>query len=138
MVIYGLDCQVQRRRRLEQAGAEVVVVRAHGGRPDLAAVLADLAARGVQSTLVEGGSEVNWSFLQAGLADRLAWFIAPCLLGGGGVPVLAGPGVAEPAGAFQVADLTVSRCGPDLLIQGRPLGVRSRGGRRTRVHRHRQ
>ena len=138
VVIYGLDCQSRRRRKLEEAGADVVVVRSRRGRPDLRAVLADLGGRGVRSLLVEGGGQVSWSFLETGLADRIAWFIAPCLLGGGGVPVVAGPGVADPARGFRVADLTVTRHGPDLLVEGRLAGPRGRGRRRTGVHRYRQ
>ena len=42
-----------------------------------------LAARGVQSVLVEGGAAIAGAFIKAGLVDRVALFVAPKLLGGG-------------------------------------------------------
>ena len=46
------------------------------GRPDIAAVLAALGARGVTRLLVEGGGAVHATFLDRGLADRLEVFTA--------------------------------------------------------------
>lgn len=48
-----------------------------------AAVLAELARRGVRRVLVEGGGVTVGRFLQAGLVDRLHLTIAPVLIGGG-------------------------------------------------------
>lgn len=101
------------RRALIRAGAEVLALPAgRARRPPLARVLASLAARGVQSLLVEGGSAVATAFLRAGLVDRVALFWAPLLLGRG-VPMLAGPGLPR---ALALAGAQVERVGPDLLI----------------------
>lgn len=70
------------RRRLEGAGVEVMHVRAGKGRVALDAALEALAARGLRSVMVEGGSEVLGSFLAARLVDQVALFRAPMLLGG--------------------------------------------------------
>jgi diaminohydroxyphosphoribosylaminopyrimidine deaminase/5-amino-6-(5-phosphoribosylamino)uracil reductase len=121
VVIYGLQRHAARRRVLERAGAEVVAVPGSGGRPEPAAVLADLGGRGVVSLLLEGGGEVGWSFLVGGHVDRIAWFVAPSVLGGGGVPVLGGPGIDEPGRAIRIADLGVEPVGRDLLLTGRPV-----------------
>lgn len=48
-------------------------------------VLGALFERGVQHVLVEGGPTIVAAFLDAGLVDRVMWFIAPVLLGGGPV-----------------------------------------------------
>ena len=56
-------------------------------------VLSALSERGVQHVLVEGGPTVVAAFLDAGLADRVLWFIAPVLLGSG--PVSLPPLAAE-------------------------------------------
>jgi diaminohydroxyphosphoribosylaminopyrimidine deaminase/5-amino-6-(5-phosphoribosylamino)uracil reductase len=73
-----------RRRRLEAAGMEVVDVAGETGRVSLPAALEALGARGVTSVMVEGGGEVLGSFLAARLADQVALFRAPLLLGGRG------------------------------------------------------
>ena len=38
--------------------------------------------------LVEGGGQVHGAFLAAGLADEVVLFVAPKLIGAGGVPLL--------------------------------------------------
>jgi len=49
----------------------------------LPALLADLATRGVERLLVEGGTAMHTAFLSAGLADELCLAVAPILVGGG-------------------------------------------------------
>ncbi|HTA20622.1 MAG TPA: bifunctional diaminohydroxyphosphoribosylaminopyrimidine deaminase/5-amino-6-(5-phosphoribosylamino)uracil reductase RibD, partial [Polyangia bacterium] len=80
-------------RALRAAGAEVVELAAARGRLPIAAVLRALAARDIQSVLVEGGAAVHGAFIEAGLVDDVALFVAPRLLGGG-VPLAAGLGRA--------------------------------------------
>jgi 5-amino-6-(5-phosphoribosylamino)uracil reductase len=60
----------------------------------LAAVLADLAGRGVRRLMVEGGAQVHAQFLAAGMADELHLVIAPRFVGDPAAPRfgLAGPG----------------------------------------------
>jgi diaminohydroxyphosphoribosylaminopyrimidine deaminase / 5-amino-6-(5-phosphoribosylamino)uracil reductase len=81
-----------RRRALLDRGVEVVEVEVKGGRVKVAAALAALAARGIKSVMVEGGSEVLGAFLAARLLDEVALFRAPLLLGGrGSLPAFGGP-----------------------------------------------
>jgi diaminohydroxyphosphoribosylaminopyrimidine deaminase/5-amino-6-(5-phosphoribosylamino)uracil reductase len=120
VVIYAVPGSGEERRVLEQAGAEVVEVPGTRGWPDVRRVLADLAGRGLNSVLVEGGGEVAWSFLRCRLVDRLIWFLSPLILGGGGVPVVGGPGVPAPAAGIRLEDVRIRRIGPDLEVMARP------------------
>ncbi|HVR00768.1 MAG TPA: bifunctional diaminohydroxyphosphoribosylaminopyrimidine deaminase/5-amino-6-(5-phosphoribosylamino)uracil reductase RibD [Polyangia bacterium] len=106
-----------RARALRAAGAEVVELAASRGRVPLAAALRALAARDIQSVLVEGGAAVHGAFISAGLVDALALFVAPRLLGGG-VPIAAGAGRGLGA-ALELSDLEFRRLGPDLLVNAR-------------------
>jgi diaminohydroxyphosphoribosylaminopyrimidine deaminase/5-amino-6-(5-phosphoribosylamino)uracil reductase len=80
-----------RLRPVVERGVEhVEVPRARGGIRDprggglsLRRVLRELVRRGLQSVLVEGGSEVLTSFMNANLVDRLTVVVAPRLLGAG-------------------------------------------------------
>jgi diaminohydroxyphosphoribosylaminopyrimidine deaminase/5-amino-6-(5-phosphoribosylamino)uracil reductase len=100
--------------------AEIVRVPQREGWLDLAAVLADLARVGVQSVLVEGGAATHAAFLEAGLADRLALFVAPRLLGArGGVPLLDRPVAALPGSGWQVEEPCQLALGGDLALLGR-------------------
>lgn len=118
-----------RTRRLGP-GVELLRCRARGGRVDLHDLLRKLAARGVVRLLVEGGAEVHRSFLSEGLADRLAVFLAPKIVGGDGLRWPAGPGAARMAEALGLEDVAVERLGRDILVTGRPRYAFPPGRRR--------
>lgn len=74
---------------LKASGVEIVVVdRDARGRPDIAAVLVDLASRGTTRLLVEGGAGVHATFLDRGFADRLEFFRGPLAIGAAGQPAI--------------------------------------------------
>ena len=102
---------------LQAAGAEVLRLAASDGRVDVHALLAALHAREVRGVLVEGGAEVHGSFLEAGLVDRVAVFVAPRLLGGRTAPSLIGGRGSELKSAPRLEGLSVRTVGEDLLIE---------------------
>jgi diaminohydroxyphosphoribosylaminopyrimidine deaminase/5-amino-6-(5-phosphoribosylamino)uracil reductase len=114
IVFTARGAPARRARALRAAGAEVIEVPAPRGRLALAAVLEALAARDVQSVLVEGGAAIHGAFIAAGLVDGVALFVAPRLLGGG-VPVAAGAGRGLTA-ALDLGAFETRRLGPDLLL----------------------
>lgn len=102
---------------LEAAGATVISCKSAHGRVDLADLAGRLFALDVIAMLVEGGAELNAGFLDAGLVDRVAIFLAPKLLGGAGaLTPVGGPGrgLAE---ALRLARPTVRSLGDDWLIE---------------------
>lgn len=75
-------------------GVEVIEVpHDDGGRPEVMEALTTLGERGVTRVLVEGGGQVTAALLRVGAVDRIAWFRAPGIIGGDGVPVAEGFGV---------------------------------------------
>jgi diaminohydroxyphosphoribosylaminopyrimidine deaminase/5-amino-6-(5-phosphoribosylamino)uracil reductase len=102
---------------LEACGVTIMrLPKDAAGRPAIAAVVADLAARGITRLLVEGGAAVHASFLNAGLADRLEVVSAPMILGGAGlssVEALAALALGE---APQFVMTGRRRLGQDLLV----------------------
>ena len=77
---------------------EVVTVEAAAhGRPDPRAMLMEFGNRGLTRVLVEGGARLAGALAREGLIDRIAWFRAPILLGGDGVPAFDPLGIADPA-----------------------------------------
>jgi diaminohydroxyphosphoribosylaminopyrimidine deaminase/5-amino-6-(5-phosphoribosylamino)uracil reductase len=110
------------RRRVAELSkhVQVLVAPARSGRPDLRWLLHQLGAEGVTNLLVEGGGEVNASFLLDGLAQRAAFFYAPKILGGHDARhAVAGMGAQSLAEAIQLTDLQWRRLGPDLLLTAR-------------------
>ena len=81
VTVYTSSHDKQKCMALEQAGARVVVLPDANEQVDAAAVLRDLACQGCNEVLVEAGSKLNGSLLQAGLVDELVLYLAPQLLG---------------------------------------------------------
>jgi len=81
VMVYTASQDAGKRASLEQAGATVIVLPDASGRVDLKAMLRDLAVRGVNEVLAEGGAKLNGALLQAGMVDELVLYLAPQLLG---------------------------------------------------------
>jgi diaminohydroxyphosphoribosylaminopyrimidine deaminase/5-amino-6-(5-phosphoribosylamino)uracil reductase len=82
--------------RLQQAGVEVVRVAAdEAGHVEAGLALAELGNRGITRVMVEGGAILNGALLRARLADRIACFRAPSLIGGDGKPAFGDLGVEK-------------------------------------------
>jgi diaminohydroxyphosphoribosylaminopyrimidine deaminase/5-amino-6-(5-phosphoribosylamino)uracil reductase len=81
VVIYTAAQDMPKILALEAAGARVVLLPGVDGQVDVQAVLRDLADQGCNEVLVEAGSKLNGSLLQAGLVDELLLYVAPQLLG---------------------------------------------------------
>jgi diaminohydroxyphosphoribosylaminopyrimidine deaminase/5-amino-6-(5-phosphoribosylamino)uracil reductase len=79
-----------------------------------------LGAENVTGLLVEGGGEVNASFLLGGLAQRVAFFYAPKILGGrDSRKAVAGEGAKSLGGAVQLREVEWRKLGEDLLLTAR-------------------
>lgn len=120
-------CGVDAPRR--PVAADVVAVPRGPGGLDLHAVLSDLARRGVESVLVEGGSRVHRSFLDLGVVDRLDLFIAPKVLVGGPGWVGGEPYALAVAPAFRV--VRTEPVGADLHVVLEPAEESLAGGRKA-------
>jgi diaminohydroxyphosphoribosylaminopyrimidine deaminase/5-amino-6-(5-phosphoribosylamino)uracil reductase len=84
---------------------------------DLEALLADLYSRGIQSLIVEGGSQVLTEFIRRGLWQKMVVFIAPMLVGGSDAPsIFGGVGVMKLADAYTFRFEGLDRAGNDVML----------------------
>ena len=96
------------------------------GGIDVRWLMRKLGAEEVTSLLVEGGGEVNASFLFSGLAHRVAFFYAPGVIGGWAArKSVAGAGIASIEEAVRLGEVEWKRIGPDLLLLAHVGAVRS-------------
>jgi diaminohydroxyphosphoribosylaminopyrimidine deaminase/5-amino-6-(5-phosphoribosylamino)uracil reductase len=102
---------------LLSAGVDVLAVNEKDGRCDLTEVLVELGLRGVQQLLVEGGPTVLSSFLREHLVDEVCVYIAPLILGEGGIADLGAALVAGVA-AEKLADAKTQTLDQDVKITG--------------------
>ena len=99
---------------------EVWLAPTVAGQIDLGWLLKELGQRNTTSLLVEGGGEVNASFLLGGWAQRVAFFYAPKILGGQAArKSVAGEGIRSLDEKIPLRDLTWKKLGPDLLLSAR-------------------
>jgi diaminohydroxyphosphoribosylaminopyrimidine deaminase/5-amino-6-(5-phosphoribosylamino)uracil reductase len=111
---------------LRECGAEIV--REPRGARDLPAVLEELHRRSLQSVLVEGGARVAGMFLDAGLVDKVSFFIAPLVIGGSDAKAaVMGAGATLIADATRLRDVRITQHGSDVEITGYPLKEVNRG-----------
>ena len=85
---------------------------------DLKWVLKKLGRENVTSLLVEGGGELNASFLLGGHAHRVLFFYAPKVVGGRDARKgVAGDGIARLEDAIRLENVDWSMAGGDIVLR---------------------
>jgi diaminohydroxyphosphoribosylaminopyrimidine deaminase/5-amino-6-(5-phosphoribosylamino)uracil reductase len=103
---------------LRKRGIDVLVLPKAGGHVNLPVLWARLGQLGVTTVLVEGGSDLNAAVLQAGLPQRLMWYVAPLLLGGQDAKgIFGGQSPHRLRNAVPLKNLRIEPVGRDMLIQ---------------------
>lgn len=120
-LIYAAVRAPERQAALDAAGATVVHLPGPGGKVDLAAMLEDLGARGVNELHVEAGHKLNGSFIREALVDELLVYLAPKLLGEGRAMAHFGP-LEALSQAVQLRFLSTELVGGDLRLLARIPG----------------
>jgi len=102
----------------------VLQAPAYKGLIKLPWVLIKLGAEDVTSLLVEGGGEVNASFLLSGLAQRVAFFYAPKILGGAAaLKAVGGEGIKTLKNALALTHVQWRKLGGDWLLTASIAGA---------------
>lgn len=83
-------CPLSRQKAYARHGAQVVVLPAAGRGVSLPTLMKALHARGILYVLCEGGGVLFGSLMKTKLVDELVLFVAPVMLGGDGLPAVAG------------------------------------------------
>jgi diaminohydroxyphosphoribosylaminopyrimidine deaminase / 5-amino-6-(5-phosphoribosylamino)uracil reductase len=106
IIVSARSADGQKAELLSRAGAEILV--ADGALDD---TLKQLAARGISSMIVEGGTTLHRAFWDAGLVDRVQMYMTPHRLGTGGLEWL-------PLPLPGLGPITRKLVGADILIEG--------------------
>lgn len=103
---------------LRQLGAEVVPI---SSTRDPIAVLRELADRSIQSILIEGGSVVAGNLFDAGLINKVTFFVSPRIIGGReAVSAVGGLGAETMDQAHLLENFEIIRRGDDIEVTGYP------------------
>ncbi|MBM6619938.1 bifunctional diaminohydroxyphosphoribosylaminopyrimidine deaminase/5-amino-6-(5-phosphoribosylamino)uracil reductase RibD [Bacillus suaedaesalsae] len=99
----------------------VKIIQQAGEKIDIPSLLEKLGELSITSILVEGGSEVNGSFLQHHAFNQVVTYIAPKLIGGKLAPgFIGGTGIADMNDAAQLQYKSIEQLGEDIKIVAVP------------------
>ncbi len=106
-------------KRYENAAIPFIVSRYAGKSEFLLDILSKLPDFKIASLLVEGGGELAYSSVSAGVVDKLYLFISPLIIGGRrAYPSFGGRGEAKIEDGFRLKHFEVKSIGKDILIEG--------------------
>jgi diaminohydroxyphosphoribosylaminopyrimidine deaminase/5-amino-6-(5-phosphoribosylamino)uracil reductase len=109
----------RKKEQIEKAGGTIITVASKEGRVNLRSLMRTLGKREITSVLIEGGTQISTSAFNEGIVDKIIFFYAPKILGGSrAYGITAGKGVEKISRARKVYDLTVKKCGDDILVEG--------------------
>lgn len=114
----GENVEKERQIPYEEKGCTLLKIPEKEGEIDLSLLMKELGNRKIDSLLLEGGGQLNWSALQSGIVEKVMTYIAPKLLGGREAksPV-GGQGFPDPSRCLFLRPGKISRLGEDYLIE---------------------
>jgi diaminohydroxyphosphoribosylaminopyrimidine deaminase/5-amino-6-(5-phosphoribosylamino)uracil reductase len=120
IVACGPEAAEKEMRRLAERGVEVLPFTAATQFERTLQLLDELGRRQMTNVLVEGGSQLLGTLLDARQIDEVHVFVAPKLVGGEqAISPIGGAGVDHVAKAIAVRGLACERLGDDLHLHGR-------------------
>lgn len=106
-------------QKIKDKGGEVIITPLKNNKVDLNYLMKALGEKGIDSILIEGGSELNFSAIEAGIVDKVNAFIAPKIIGGNMAKTpIGGQGIELMKNALILNNIDIQRFGDDLMIEG--------------------
>jgi diaminohydroxyphosphoribosylaminopyrimidine deaminase/5-amino-6-(5-phosphoribosylamino)uracil reductase len=105
-------------RHFEGATEVIKIRRRRNGGIDMHELMYELGRREIMSVLIEGGGTTHATAFEAGLVDKVMFFVAPKIVGGrDAVTAVEGEGVEKLADAIRLERMTARPVGEDILIE---------------------
>lgn len=112
----GGDCK--KADALRSRGAEIVFVPGKNDHIDLHELSACLGRLEIDSILLEGGSKLHASALEADIVNKVLVYIAPKIFGGASAKTaVGGAGIDSPDDAYRFENRQVTMLGDDILLE---------------------
>lgn len=104
--------------QLRNRNIDIIITPLKNNRVDINYLMKALGERNIDSVLLEGGSELNYSALNSGVVDKISAFIAPKIVGGNGAKTpVGGEGTAFMKNACQLTGIELQHFGDDIMIE---------------------
>ena len=106
------------RAAIAAKGAQVVICEPGEMGLNLHQLFGMLAQKGIMSVWAEGGGTLLGSLFDGEHVDEVWAFLAPLIVGGGGLPAVGGDGAMFMADAWRLREPAVEVIPPDVLVRG--------------------
>ncbi|MCD8036683.1 MAG: bifunctional diaminohydroxyphosphoribosylaminopyrimidine deaminase/5-amino-6-(5-phosphoribosylamino)uracil reductase RibD [Clostridiales bacterium] len=119
-IIATLNENEREYKKYESHGIKILRTASRLGHIDLNDLMIKLGKMKVDSILMEGGGQLNFSALEAGIVNKVQCYIAPKLFGGENAKTpVSGRGVSLPADAYMLKEPKILFFGDDIMIEWR-------------------
>ena len=104
-------------KEYESRGISVIQTSSDKGRVDLKDLMRILGEKGIDSILLEGGSQLNFSAIEAQIVDEVHTYIAPKIFGGDAKTPVGGDGIGRIEDAVILDPVKITKLGDDILVE---------------------
>ncbi len=104
-------------KEYESRGVTVIQTALENGRIDLKDLMRILGERGIDSILLEGGAQLNFSAIKAQIVDEIHTYIAPKIFGGNAKTPVGGEGIGSIADAVILDPVKITKLGDDIFVE---------------------
>lgn len=104
---------------LESKGILVIITKQKNNKVDLNDLMIKLGRLNIDSILLEGGAELNFSAINEKIVDKVICYIAPKIIGGtlAKTPI-GGQGIEKLIDAINIKNMSLKSIGEDVVIEG--------------------
>jgi diaminohydroxyphosphoribosylaminopyrimidine deaminase/5-amino-6-(5-phosphoribosylamino)uracil reductase len=118
ILVTGRRAPQKKIRAVEKLGAEVWRLSPTGDGDFFPAVLKRIAEKEMVSVMIEGGFITAGRALSGRVVDKIAFFYAPKMIGGDGLPMISALGVENMRQSLKIKNLDIEKVGEDILVTG--------------------
>lgn len=119
LIVAGKSASSSRRKKLEEAGARILIVKEKNGFIKWNDLLKKLGQMEITSVLIEGGTEIFSSAFENRIVNKVVFFIAPILIGGKNAKsMFEGEGFDRLKNCLKLRNVTTKRIGQDIMVEG--------------------
>jgi len=116
-IIIGISSIAPKDKISRMEGRADIIKTSGEERVDLRELLGELRKRGMERLLLEGGGNLNWGMIAAGLVDEVKIAVAPLVIGGREtVTLVEGEGVGDIDNAPRLRLVDIERYGRDVVL----------------------
>lgn len=119
IIACGENADTNKIKRLEDIGAVIIKTPLKDNKVDIKYLLKSLGEMNIDSILLEGGGNLNFSAIKEGIVDKVMFFIAPKIIGGENAKTpVEGEGFEYIKDAVKINKLDIKTFDDDVLIEG--------------------